>query len=75
MTTITITDEQGQLMVAVDGGEPMPVENAAMACQVVEKAFGQPDADEAGDGEMPAEGGFEAGFRDVRGGGLNGAQA
>ena len=68
MTTITVeSNEQGQITVSVDGGEPQPVQSAEEACQVIEQAFGQPDADEQGQGEQE----FAGGFNQVRQGGLN----
>lgn len=77
MPTVTITDENGQLTVTVDGGEPQPVQNAEDACQVVEATFGQPDGDDTmAPEELNTEGmegdQFEAGFGNVRGAGLNG---
>lgn len=82
MTTVTITSENGQVTVAVDGGEPQPVESAQAACEMAEQALGGAEGDEG----MPPEGltseGMEgpaaeqdamnAGFAGVRGGGLMG---
>lgn len=72
MKTIHIEqDDQGVITVAIDGGEPQPVQNAEDACQVVEATLGQPDADDTMQQEQAQQqGGFEQGFADVRGKGL-----
>ena len=82
MATVTISDDQGQLMVTVDGGEPQPVQNAEDACQIVEATFNQPDQDDQsmnpedmtteGMEQMSEEDAMGAGFKGVRGSGLNG---
>jgi len=69
MTTITITDEGGQLTIAIDGAEPQPVQNVEDACQAIESAFGQPEQAQA---QGMAEQDMMSGFQSVRGGGLNG---
>ncbi len=46
MTTITVSDDSGQLTVSMDGQET-PVESAEQACQMIEQAFGQSDQDDA----------------------------
>lgn len=46
MPSVTVSDDQGQLTVTVDGGQPVPVQSAEEACAIVEQTFGQPDADE-----------------------------
>lgn len=78
MTTITITNDGGQITVAMDGGEPQPVESVEAACMAVEQALGAPDAD---DGALPPEGitsdgmeqeqsAMDQGFAATRGGGI-----
>lgn len=52
MPSVTVSDDQGQLMVTVDGGQAVPVKSAEEACAIVEQTFGQPDADE---GAAPAD--------------------
>lgn len=77
MTTITVeSNEQGQITVSVDGGEPQPVQSAEEACQVIEQAFGGGDEENAQEtaaepGEEPGEAAFQGGFNQVRQGGLN----
>ena len=82
MTTITISDDSGQLTVSIDGGEPEPIQNAEDACQVVEQTFAQQEeSKEVTPEQMNTEGleqagmaeqDMAAGFNQVRGGGLNG---
>ena len=73
MATILIEqDDQGVITVTVDGGEPMPVEGAEGACEIVEGVLGGGEAEEEG-GEMPmTEEDFAGGFNAVRQGGING---
>lgn len=67
MITIHIEqDDAGQVTVAVDGGEPVPVQGAEGACEMVEQALGGGEMDKAAD----AEAAMGAGFQGVRGGGL-----
>lgn len=77
MTTLTISNDSGQLTVAVDGGEPQPIQNAEDACQVVEQTFSQPQSDALPPKGISTEGAeeagsFEGGFSGIRGAGLNG---
>lgn len=74
MTTISVSDDTGQLTMTVDGGEPQQIQTADDACQVIEQTFGQPDGEMAPE-EMTTDGmesDMQAGFQAVRGGGLNG---
>lgn len=68
-------DDQGVITVAVDGGEPMPVEGAEGACEIVEGVLGgETETENEGEGgEMPmSEEDFAGGFNAVRQGGING---
>jgi hypothetical protein len=48
MPTVTVSDDQGQLVVTVDGGQPVPVKSAEEACAIVEQTFGAPAPAEQG---------------------------
>ena len=77
MTTVTISNDEGQLTITVDGGEAQPLDGVEQACQAVEEVFGAQEQEspqeDAGE-PMEAQQGFEQGFGNVRGGGLNGMQ-
>lgn len=76
MPTITITDESGQLTIAVDEGEPQPIESVEQACQAVEQVFvgSNEEQTEPVDNmqEDQAEQAFAGGFQGIRGNGING---
>lgn len=60
-------DDQGVITVAVDDGDPMPVENTEGACEIVEGVLGGGEKEEEDQGAAA----FAGGFNDVRQGGLN----
>jgi len=65
MPSVTVSDDQGQLTVQVDGGQAVPVQSAEEACAIVEQTFagGEPTAAQA-DAQMMS------GVQAVRGGSL-----
>ena len=72
MTTVTISNDEGQLTIAVDGGEAQPLDGGEQTCQAVEEVFGGQEQESPQEDQGEA---FEAGFNQQRGGGLNGMQA
>lgn len=66
---ITINQTEGGFAVAVDGQEPQVVQGVEQVCEIVESTLGQPEQQEP---MMDGEEELVAGFKNVRGGGING---